>query len=126
MKVLYIEDNDVQGDVLKRMLEMLGKHEVRIAPSGQVALQIAYEATWIPDIIITDRRLPNMMGAEIIMALRNETILKNVPIIMLSADMMSKSRTQALEAGANEFFTKPVDYDRLNKCMKELVVQTTT
>lgn len=123
MKVLYIEDNSVQGDVLKRMLEMLGKHEVKIVPSGEAALSLAHEATWLPDVIITDRRLPTMTGPEIIMALRQEAVLAGVPIIMLSADMMSKAKNEALQAGASAFFTKPVDYEKLNTCMKELVAQ---
>lgn len=119
MKILYIEDNDVQGKIAKRMLEAMGGHEVVIALDGPAALETV--TTWQPDVIITDRRLPKMTGPEIIAHVKNEPTLMNIPVIMLSADLMSKAKEEALKAGADAFFTKPIDYKSLNEHLTELV-----
>lgn len=124
MKILYIEDNDVQGEIVKRMLEMLGGHQVTLVECGREALEVAKKSDGMPDVIITDRRLPKMTGPEIITAFKNEPSLAHIPIIMLSADLMKKAKSQALEAGADAFLSKPVDFEQLNTCIKELVRST--
>ncbi|MDM8529607.1 response regulator [Anaerolineales bacterium HSG25] len=121
MKILYIEDNETQGSILKRMLEMMGGHEVNWVKDGQSALEITRASDWTTDVIITDRRLPNMTGSEFIEACKCNPNLADVPIIMLSADLAGIAEEEALSAGATAYFAKPVDFDKLDANLKKLV-----
>jgi len=120
VKILYIEDNETQANIIKRMLEMLGGYEVVLVQNGPQALKIVKNPDSTPDVIITDRRLPKMTGAEIIIAVKNEPTLTNIPIIMLSADMMGKAKEEALAVGATAFFAKPVDFNQLHSYLQTL------
>ncbi len=119
VKILYIEDNKTQRDIMKRMLEMLGGHQVVVAEDGKDGIKKAAESQ--PDIIMTDSRLPDMNGTEVIQTIRKDSALQSVPMIVLSANLMGEGKQTALEAGADGFFNKPVDYEKLTSLMEELV-----
>ena len=121
MKILYIEDDDTQGNILKRMLELMGGHEVNWVQDGQTALEVTQNSDWMVDIIITDRRLPNMTGSEFIATCKGNPKLADVPIVMLSADLAGRAEQEALDAGAIAYFAKPIDFDKLNMNLKKLV-----
>jgi len=109
-KVLYVEDHPAQRDILAQMLELNG-FEVDVASDGLEGVDKA--RSWLPDLILMDLRMPKMDGFEAIKAVRSEETTKDIPIIAISAWASSKHKERAMESGANEHFTKPVDLNRL-------------
>lgn len=109
-KILYVEDHPAQRDIMAQMLE-LGGFEVEVAGDGIEGVEKA--ASWLPDIILMDLRMPRMDGFEAIEKIRGIESTAKIPIIAISAWASGKHKKRALDAGANEHFTKPVDLNRL-------------
>ena len=109
-KILYIEDHPAQRDIMAQMLELSG-YEVAVACDGLDGVERA--RAWHPDLVLMDLRMPRMDGFEAIQELRKDAATADIPIIAISAWASAKHKERALEAGANEHFTKPVDLSRL-------------
>ena len=123
-RILYIEDHPAQRDIMAQMLELSG-YEVIVASDGLEGVDQA--RSWGPDLILMDLRMPRMDGFEAIRELRKDPITAAIPIIAISAWASAKHKERAVEAGANEHFTKPVDISRLletiNRFLKERASQ---
>jgi CheY-like chemotaxis protein len=109
-KVLLVEDNEMNRDMLSRRLERKG-FDVVFALDGQAAVDMA--ETEQPDLILMDMSLPVMDGWEATRQIKANDKLNNIPIIALTAHAMSGDREKALQAGCEEYDTKPVDFPRL-------------
>jgi CheY-like chemotaxis protein len=109
-KVLYIEDHPAQRDILAQMLELNG-FEVAVASDGLEGVEKTQ--SWLPDLILMDLRMPRMDGFEAIKIIRSDDNTAHIPIIAISAWASAKHKERAMEAGADEHFTKPVDLNRL-------------
>ncbi|HEX2830840.1 MAG TPA: response regulator [Burkholderiales bacterium] len=118
MKILYVEDNEDNVYVLRNRLTRLG-HEVLIAGDGAKGIQMAVAEK--PDLIIMDLSLPVLDGWEATRRLKASDDTRGIPVIALSAHAMSGDREKALEAGCNDFDTKPVDFPRLRGKIQALV-----
>ena len=104
-RVLVVEDeNDIAG-LIKHTLERSGDSLVEIAPSGDQALKLASEQP--PDLIILDLNLPVLGGLEVCRLLRTRPGTAKTPIIMLTARSTEGDRVQGLDAGADDYITKP-------------------
>lgn len=110
MKILYVEDNEDNIYMLSRRLKRKG-FEVLIAENGKLGVELCLKE--IPDLILMDLSLPVMDGWQAIEIIKNEPTIKHIPIIALSAHAMDQHKQQALEAGADDFDSKPVDLTRL-------------
>ena len=110
MKILLVEDNEMNRDMLSRRLVLRG-HKVVIAEDGRMALEVALRE--FPDLILMDMGLPVMDGWEATRRLKADARMASVPVIALTAHAMADDRMRALEAGCDDFDTKPVDLDRL-------------
>ena len=117
-KILYIEDHPAQRDIMAQMLELSG-YEVAVASDGIDGLEQA--RSWKPDLILMDLRMPRMDGFEAIKELRKDPTTEEIPVIAISAWASAKHKERAMEAGANEHFTKPVDLTRLLDTIKRLL-----
>jgi two-component system cell cycle response regulator DivK len=109
-RILLVEDNEMNRDMLSRRLIRRG-HDVTMAFDGPAG--IAAATTDRPDLILMDISLPGMDGWEATRVLRAQTETASVPIIALTAHAMETDRQRSLEAGCNDFDTKPVDLARL-------------
>jgi CheY-like chemotaxis protein len=109
-KILLVEDNEMNRDMLSRRLERRG-YEVVIAVDGQQGVDLAQATS--PDLILMDMSLPVIDGWEATRQLKSMERMKNVPIIALTAHAMSGDREKALEAGCNDYDTKPIELPRL-------------
>ena len=109
-KILLVEDNEMNRDMLSRRLERRG-YEVVIAVDGQQGVDLAQSAS--PDLILMDMSLPVIDGWEATRQLKAMEAMKSVPIIALTAHAMSGDREKALEAGCNDYDTKPIELPRL-------------
>lgn len=110
IKILLVEDNEMNRDMLSRRLVRRG-YEVQLAVDGAEAIRMAQ--THQPDLILMDMSLPILDGWEATRALRADATTRHIPIIALTAHAMEGERSKALEAGCDDFDTKPVDLPRL-------------
>jgi two-component system KDP operon response regulator KdpE len=106
-RILVVDDEPQITRVLRTSLTGNG-FEVRTADDGHAGLRAARE--WQPDLVITDISMPNMNGIELCRQLRAESTL---PIIVLSVKGEEKTKVEALDAGADDYVTKPVGMDEL-------------
>lgn len=109
-RILLIEDNEMNRDMLSRRLQRRG-YEIGIATDGIQGVERALEGGW--DLILMDMSLPEIDGWEATRRIRAAATGERVPIIALTAHAMSGDRDKALEAGCDDYDTKPVDLERL-------------
>jgi CheY-like chemotaxis protein len=110
-KVLYVEDYEAQRDIMMQMLELYG-YEVDVASDGEEGVKKAQE--WHPDVVLMDIRMSGPIdGLAAIRQLRNGPDTADIPIIAISAWGTVKHKAEALIAGADDHFTKPVPIDEL-------------
>jgi len=109
-KILYVEDNDDNVYMLKPRLERKG-YEVIIAVDGKEGIYLAKNRN--PDLILMDLDLPILNGWEASKQLKNDSNTKHIPIIALSARAMAEDRNKAMDAGCDDFDSKPVDFNSL-------------
>ena len=109
-KILLVEDNEMNRDMLSRRLERRG-YQVVIAVDGEQAVTIAQSAA--PDLILMDMSLPVLDGWEAARRLKAAPETQAIPIIALTAHAMVGDREKAIEAGCEDYDTKPVEFSRL-------------
>ncbi len=109
-KILLVEDNEMNRDMLSRRLQRKG-YEVLLAADGQQGLDVARAQR--PVLILMDMSLPVLDGWEATRQLKAQADTRGIPIIALTAHAMSNDRDRALEAGCDDYDTKPVDLPRL-------------
>lgn len=109
-KILLVEDNDLNRDMLCRRLERHG-YEVVVAVDGVDGVKKAH--TEFPDVILMDLCLPELDGWEAVRRLRADQETKSIPLIALTAHAMVGDREKALDAGCDDYDTKPVNMERL-------------
>lgn len=117
MKVLLVEDNEMNRDMLSRRLARNG-YEVVMAVDGQQAVTMA--ASENPDIILMDMSLPVIDGWEATRRVKADPATQKIPVIALTAHAMAEDESKARNAGCDDFDTKPVDIQRLIGKMKAL------
>ena len=118
-KVLYVEDNDDNVYMLKMRLELLGDFEVVSAEDGEKGCAMALSER--PDIILMDLEMPVVDGWEATWRLKNDPQARDIPIIAISAHALAGERDKALAAGADEFDTKPIEFERLVATLHRLL-----
>ncbi len=109
-KILLVEDNEMNRDMLSRRLERRG-YQVMIAVDGQQGVDMALAEP--PDLILMDMSLPVLDGWEATRRLKAEAKTRAIPIIALTAHAMAGDREKALEAGCDDYDTKPIELPRL-------------
>jgi two-component system, cell cycle response regulator DivK len=117
--ILIVEDNEMNRDMLSRRLERKG-YEVLIAVDGEKGLEVARAS--MPDLILMDMSLPVVDGWEATRRLKSDDRLKHIPVIALTAHAMANDRDKALEAGCDDYDTKPIELPRLLAKMEALLV----
>ena len=118
-KILIVEDNEMNRDMLSRRLERRG-FTVVMAVDGAEGVAMARSET--PDLVLMDMSLPVMNGWEATQAIRADASMAHLPVIALTAHSMPGDREKAMEAGCNDYDTKPVDLPRLLSKMAALGV----
>jgi CheY-like chemotaxis protein len=115
--VLLVEDNELNRDMLIRRLSRAGI-DVITAGDGEQALQLMASAQ--PCVVLMDMNLPVMDGWTACRRARADESTKDIPIIALTAHAMEADRRNALEAGCDDYATKPVDFPGLLKKIEKL------
>jgi len=109
-KILLVEDNEMNSDMLSRRLQRKG-HEVLIAIDGAQGIKLAQSEN--PDLILMDMSLPVLDGWEATQQLKALPETRDIPIIALTAHAMAGDREKCIEVGCDDYETKPVDFSRL-------------
>jgi CheY-like chemotaxis protein len=109
-KILLVEDNEMNRDMLSRRLERKG-FEVVIAIDGQAGVDMAMTAN--PDLVLMDLSLPVMDGWEATRRIKDDPATQAIPVIALTAHAMAGDEKRALEAGCDDYDTKPINLSRL-------------
>jgi CheY-like chemotaxis protein len=117
-RILLVEDNEMNRDMLSRRLQRRG-YDVIIAVDGQQGVAIAQSEA--PDLILMDMSLPVIDGWEATRALKAAPETRDIPVIALTAHAMSTDRDKAMEAGCDDYDTKPIEFSRLLGKMEVLL-----
>jgi CheY-like chemotaxis protein len=117
-KILLVEDDEMNRDMLSRRL-LKRDFDVTIAVDGEEGVSMAHSLD--PDLILMDMSLPGIDGWTATRQLKADAATQGIPIIALTAHAMAGDREKALEAGCDDFDTKPVDLARLLSKMEALL-----
>ena len=109
-KLLLVEDNEMNRDMLSRRLRKKG-YEVAIAVDGKAGVEMA--STEGPNLILMDMSLPIMDGWQATQHIKADDATSKIPVIALTAHAMESDRAKALEAGCDDYDTKPIELKRL-------------
>ena len=118
VKILIVEDNPKNRDMLSRRLIKRG-YEIVMAEDGQEGIDMTMSE--MPDLILLDMSLPVIDGWEVAKHLKGDDATKHIPIIALTAHAMAGDREKTLEAGCDEYDTKPIRLPELLEKMKTLL-----
>src|SRR5574341_1439861 len=117
-KILLVEDNEMNRDMLSRRLQRKG-YDVVIAADGEAGITIA--ASERPDLILMDMGLPVLDGWEATRRIKRPPETASIPVIALTSHAMAGDRDKALDAGCDDYDTKPIDFERLLGKMQALL-----
>lgn len=117
-KILLVEDNDVNRDMMARRLQRRG-YTIVSAVDGQQGVDLARSEK--PDIILMDMSLPVLDGWEATRQIKGNPETNHIPVIGLTAHAMVGDRAQALSAGCDDYATKPVEFDKLVDLINRLL-----
>jgi CheY-like chemotaxis protein len=109
-KILLVEDNEMNRDMLSRRLSRKG-HEVLIAVDGAEGVSMAMAK--LPDLILMDMNLPVLDGWQATQQIKAAAETSTIPVIALTAHAMTGDREKCLKAGCDDYDTKPVEFPRL-------------
>lgn len=121
--ILIVEDNELNRDMLSRRLARRG-FEVLLAVDGVTGIELT--RAHAPDLILMDMSLPVMDGWEAARHMKSDPALKDIPIIALTAHAMANDREKALQAGCDDYDTKPIELSRLLSKIHALLLTTTS
>jgi CheY-like chemotaxis protein len=122
IRILYVEDAAVIRDTIARLLELKGDYKVAYAKNGQEGVEMALR--WKPDIVLMDLRMPVMDGFKAIQAIKSNPETHHLPVFVVSAWSGKKERTNARMAGADDYFVKPPDIDKLAEAIDAAVANS--
>ena len=110
VNILLVEDNEMNRDMLSRRLKKKG-FDVAMAFDGKQGVEMAQAQ--VPDLILLDMSLPVMDGWEAAGVLKSDARTQAIPIIALTAHAMAGDKEKAMDAGCDDYDTKPIDFERL-------------
>ena len=120
IRILLIEDNELNRDMLSRRLRRAGM-DVLTACDARQGIETAMSE--VPDLILMDLRLPDMSGWDAVRKLKSDPQTTRIPLIALTAHAMEGDRRKAIEAGCDDYDTKPIDLPRLLGKMEALLAK---
>ena len=109
-KILLVEDNEMNQDMLTRRLERRG-YQVVLAADGEQGIAMASSER--PDLILMDMSLPIVDGWDATRRIKSDPATSSIPVIALTAHAMSGDRERAMQAGCDDYDTKPIELPRL-------------
>ncbi len=121
-RILLVEDNEMNRDMLSRRLSRRG-FDVLIAENGKAGVELATSEK--PDLILMDMSLPVMDGWEATKRIKANPTTSAIPVIALTAHAMASDREMALQAGCDDYDSKPIDLPQLLRKIEQLLAAPT-
>jgi two-component system, cell cycle response regulator DivK len=118
--ILIVEDNELNREMLSRRLTRRG-YTVFLAIDGEEGLAVAQAQ--VPDLVLMDMSLPVVDGWEATRRLKKDQVLRHIPVIALTAHAMANDRDKALQAGCDDYDTKPIELPRLLAKIESLLAR---
>jgi CheY-like chemotaxis protein len=109
-RILLVEDNEMNRDMLSRRLQKKG-YDVLLALDGEAGVKMAMSER--PDLILMDMSLPVVDGWEATRQIKGQPMTASIPVIALTAHVMAGDRDKAIEAGCDDYDSKPIEFERL-------------
>jgi sigma-B regulation protein RsbU (phosphoserine phosphatase) len=120
-RILIVEDESIVRRVLSKALKHVGGYEIYEAENGREGLEKACEI--LPDLVLLDWTLPELEGPDVLKAIRENSVTRNIPVIMLTGRGTLEDRIVGLHTGANEYIVKPFDVRELIIHVQKLLEQ---
>jgi CheY-like chemotaxis protein len=118
--ILFVDDDSDDQHLFKSALESVDENiNLQIADSGIDALELLYHEV-LPDVIVLDLNMPKMGGVEFLQSIKQQPILKDLPVIIFSTSSNPKDKQETDELGAVGFITKPSEYSELCSCVRNI------
>ena len=105
MKILIVDDFSTMRRIVRNLLKQLSFNNVDEAEDGDVALEKLKDGSY--DFVITDWNMPNMTGLDLLKAIRADANLKDLPVLLITAEAEKENVVLAAEAGVNDYIVKP-------------------
>lgn len=119
-QVLYVEDNPINALLMSSVFESLTGFALQLVDRGDKVLAAVAEGPW-PDVLLLDMHLPDTDGISLLHALRQQPGWRGQPVVAVSADAMPEDVRRALEAGFDDYWTKPLDITRIEPALHGLL-----
>ena len=113
MKILIVDDFSTMRRIVRNLLKQLSFNNVDEAEDGTVALEKIKSGSY--DFVITDWNMPNMNGLELLKAIRSDDALKDLPVLLITAEAEKENVVLAAQAGVNDYIVKPFTGDVLQQ-----------
>ncbi len=113
MRILIVDDHEPMRKILKNILRKIGFDDMDEAADGREALSRLKEKRF--DLVLLDWNMPNMNGAEVIKQMKADENLKNIPVIMVTAETSKEKVIEAIKLGISEYIVKPFTPETLKK-----------
>ncbi len=120
-KILVAEDEPDIRDLIVFILRMIGGYEVTAASNGEEAVQLALKE--IPDLILTDVRMPKMSGYEACQRIKADPTTKHIPVVFLTARGQEQEVQAGIAAGGDEYLLKPFEQAQLIKKVTDILAK---
>ena len=121
--LLIVDDAAENLQILSELLRDF--YKIKVAKSGEKALEIL-EGADLPDLILLDIQMPELNGYEVLKQLRQDPIIEDVPVLALTANAMSGDKRLCMEAGFDDYLTKPIFREELFRKVTQHLKQATT
>ena len=121
--ILIVEDNEFNADMLSRRLKRAG-HDVLVGTDGEAGVRMTRAHR--PDLVLMDMSLPVMDGWTATRAIKADASIAHIPVMALTAHAIVGDRQKALDAGCDEYDTKPVEWTRLREKIAALLAGAAT
>jgi CheY-like chemotaxis protein len=116
-RILLVEDEDDDVVMLTQLIQSIMHQSVTVARDGLEAIRMAQTERF--DLVLLDLRLPNLQGFDVVETLRRIAGYRDVPVIALTAYDLADTRERSLEAGCDEYLTKPIDIDKFVRLISD-------
>ncbi len=120
IKVLIVDDMATMRRIIKSLLEQLGFKNIDEAEDGAIALEKLKKGNY--DLVITDWNMPNMTGLELVQEIRKDPQLKEIPVLMVTAEAKKENVIAAIKAGVNNYIVKPFTAETLKEKLEKIYV----
>ncbi|NPA53422.1 MAG: response regulator [Aquificae bacterium] len=118
IKILVVDDMATMRRIIKGLLNQLGYKNIEEAEDGKVALQKLKTQKF--DFVVTDWNMPNMTGLELVQEIRKDPELKDLPVLMVTAEAKKENVLMAIKAGVNNYIVKPFTAEVLKEKMEKI------